>query len=579
MAPTSAMTPVADPDLESGGQEINGDEVEQAINELDEVRRILEDLRSWKNWETRRRQSLRSYLLSKIFPIRPPCPPPNELRRLARFFFPPRASLRATVCDYGEGRFERREVKTIKRSFFASSAVRQTQAQQVTYEKAGPSLACEVMTLRDKQYLQDQLDVFNMLREDHDLTNTLDKENRMYASESSLNEDISRLAGEFSIGNDFWQLCTSDIPWQLGEGTRFSLLETDLGTNAVSLTIKEQSLSRHPRYANSVLVRALLQCYHREDGYVLTMSPTAGVSFLDRTFLQDIQILASTRAEKGTSSFLGHYMEKYKGSGTGTWPVKTPEWFIVDLLSRLSRTPHALFAGRAVPDIQNTYLPLLRDLQSRSEGDFIRHESINLVREYIACMDEVSQIHSISERKIDFLERLKNDFKTSEETSDEGSNEEQTDFAPPKPSADDRARDLMIRKIEKAISHITAHHEGLPGTLRELRNCLDDLFQLRTIEQNELAIIAESNNKAILVFTVVTIVFLPLSFFTSYYGMNFKGNYNLLPGQGYFWAVCGSVTAVIVVFTLAYGFKDRLYVWIWGNKRASLTQEYRYKRR
>lgn len=43
---------------------------------------------------------------------------------------------------------------------------------------------------------------------------------------------------------------------------------------------------------------------------------------------------------------------------------------------------------------------------------------------------------------------------------------------------------------------------------------LPQLFQLRTIEQNELAIIADSNNKAILVFTVVTIIFLPLSFFT-----------------------------------------------------------------
>ena len=105
------------------------------------------------------------------------------------------------------------------------------------------------------------------------------------------------------------------------------------------------------------------------------------------------------------------------------------------------------------------------------------------------------------------------------------------------------------------------------------------LFQLRTIEQNELAIIAESNNKAILVFTVVTIVFLPLSFFTSYYGMNFKGNYSLLSGQGYFWGVCGSITAVIVISTLVYGFKDRLYGWAWGNRHASVAPEYRRKRR
>ena len=104
------------------------------------------------------------------------------------------------------------------------------------------------------------------------------------------------------------------------------------------------------------------------------------------------------------------------------------------------------------------------------------------------------------------------------------------------------------------------------------------LFQLRTIEQNELAIIAESNNKAILVFTVVTIVFLPLSFFTSYYGMNFKDGHSLLDGEDYFWGVCGSVTAVIVISTLVYGFKDRLYGWIWNDRRSTLPQEYRRKR-
>src|SRR6266516_2224505 len=49
------------------------------------------------------------------------------------------------------------------------------------------------------------------------------------------------------------------------------------------------------------------------------------------------------------------------------------------------------------------------------------------------------------------------------------------------------------------------------------------LFQLRSIEQNELAIIADSQNKAILIFTGVTVIFLPLSFCASYFGMNLKG--------------------------------------------------------
>lgn len=120
--------------------------------------------------------------------------------------------------------------------------------------------------MRDRQYLQDQLDVFNILRNFHDLTKVLGEENKLYPWDSSINEDIERTATQFNIGTDFWQLGMTDIPWQLGEGTRTSLLDTDLGTNAVSVSIEEQLLSRHPRYANSVLVRALFQCYHRVDG-------------------------------------------------------------------------------------------------------------------------------------------------------------------------------------------------------------------------------------------------------------------------------------------------------------------------
>ena len=94
-------------DLESGIQVqdlSNG--AEEAKNELDEVREILAQLRKWHNWDVNSRQSLRKYLLNIMFPRRPPRPSPEELKRLAKFFFPVRGSLIATVCDYGDGRFE-----------------------------------------------------------------------------------------------------------------------------------------------------------------------------------------------------------------------------------------------------------------------------------------------------------------------------------------------------------------------------------------------------------------------------------------------------------------------------------------
>lgn len=84
------------------------------------------------------------------------------------------------------------------------------------------------------------------------------------------------------------------------------------------------------------------------------------------------------------------------------------------------------------------------------------------------------------------------------------------------------------------------------------------------MEQNELTLIAESNNRAILVFTIVTIVFLPLSLFTSYFGMNLKGIADTGRTERYFWAVCGSVTTFIVGLTIIFGFKERLHRWLLG---------------
>jgi Mg2+ and Co2+ transporter CorA len=80
------------------------------------------------------------------------------------------------------------------------------------------------------------------------------------------------------------------------------------------------------------------------------------------------------------------------------------------------------------------------------------------------------------------------------------------------------------------------------------------LFQLRSIEQNELAIVADHQNKAILLFTGVTIVFLPLSFFTSYFGMNLEGLQNNDKTEAYFWKVCGTIGfAIMLAVTLWIG--------------------------
>ena len=94
------------------------------------------------------------------------------------------------------------------------------------------------------------------------------------------------------------------------------------------------------------------------------MSPTAGISFLDRAFLQEVRTRPGTRAANDEMSFIRSFMTKYHKAGTKSWPAKTSEWFIVNMLTQLQITPHSLPTGRTIPEIQNAYLPLVRDLVS-----------------------------------------------------------------------------------------------------------------------------------------------------------------------------------------------------------------------
>src|SRR5688572_25633063 len=68
----------------------------------------------------------------------------------------------------------------------------------------------------------------------------------------------------------------------------------------------------------------------------------------------------------------------------------------------------------------------------------------------------------------------------------------------------------------------------------------------------------EGQNVAIFVFTTVTVIFLPLSFITSYMGMNTKDIRDLNQGQWLFWAVGGPLTVVgLLVLWLIVGWGQR----------------------
>lgn len=64
----------------------------------------------------------------------------------------------------------------------------------------------------------------------------------------------------------------------------------------------------------------------------------------------------------------------------------------------------------------------------------------------------------------------------------------------------------------------------------------------------------EHHGKAIVVFTVVTIVFLPMSFVSSVFGMNVKDIREMENGQWTFWVAALAMTVVVVGLSLVVAF-------------------------
>jgi len=73
-----------------------------------------------------------------------------------------------------------------------------------------------------------------------------------------------------------------------------------------------------------------------------------------------------------------------------------------------------------------------------------------------------------------------------------------------------------------------------------------------TAQQVELEM--ENQGKAILVFTIVTLIFLPLSFVTSFLGMNVSDIRTMERGQSVFWIAGLSLTALVVSLSFLAAF-------------------------
>ena len=121
-----------------------------------------------------------------------------------------------------------------------------------------------------------------------------------------------------------------------------------------------------------------------------------------------------------------------------------------------------------------------------------------------------------------------------------------------------------------SISVIDRILESIEERIADFDELQSQAETARFLAQQSISLNAESNSRAIIVFTVVTIIFLPLSFVTSYLGMNTSDLRTMNSGQSLFWAIGAPVSFVtfsVALLAAFYGtLTQRLTGHAWRNK-------------
>jgi hypothetical protein len=137
-------------------------------------------------------------------------------------------------------------------------------------------------------------------------------------------------------------------------------------------------------------------------------------------------------------------------------------------------------------------------------------------------------------------------------------------------------RQYSSSTLKDPMSQLLENLRREAADLTELRDNASNLLN-RTIQLVNIRL--EDHGKAILVFTIVTIIFLPLSFVSSFFGMNTIDIREMTQGQGVFWIVSCCLTTGVVGFAVFLAFYGGAILEAFFTWRANRQRPKRPKKR
>ncbi|KXX76191.1 Magnesium transport protein CorA [Madurella mycetomatis] len=133
------------------------------------------------------------------------------------------------------------------------------------------------------------------------------------------------------------------------------------------------------------------------------------------------------------------------------------------------------------------------------------------------------------------------------------------------------------RTMEVEWYYLLGRRDAVQAKLDELQNLQKSASALRERVRQLIEITDEDHGKAIRVFTMVTVLFLPMTFVSGFFGMNTVDIRDIGATQSLYWTIAVPVTIVVLAIALAYGYKgDEIGDWI--RDRISLWKSNRVPR-
>ena len=400
----------------------------------------------FKRWADAKERGIEERLLSWLVPRyrQPPMPHIEELKSLARHYYTPRSELKCHVCDFGEGRAEHKmvvlgqleEYWQTKPAWVDVRWIHAPLGHGLTHSSVediflhdGPTgrefegaarsgwpyMETEVLNFRHRGTSQEMRDVYLLLHNNEALLPDLNASTWKADQNASLHSDVDWRADHMALGHDFWTLVASDMPWQLSEGLAMGTGGSPKdGFRQINRQIDKQILSLHPFYKDAQLVRNPFRTFHRSDGFLLTLSPMAGINYLDKHFSRYLGEPIDAIFDNDDASAVGHVYQAFAEQGTSTWHRRTVEWFLVYLISEVGVTPHGLRQGHNAPAIETAYSSVIQDLKRRRYDQWQPNKTVQLVREYLSGIDELTTIKVNLATKRDFFTVMQQDVKKNE---------------------------------------------------------------------------------------------------------------------------------------------------------------------